>query len=46
LSYVEKRIRDSQASLTFKEEEIAKATELLNERTIGPQSKEERIGRN
>jgi predicted nucleic acid-binding Zn-ribbon protein len=30
----EKRIRDAQASLTFKDEEIAKATELLNERTI------------
>jgi predicted nucleic acid-binding Zn-ribbon protein len=30
----EKRIRDAQASLTFKDEEIAKATELLTERTI------------
>jgi len=30
----EKRIRDAQANITFKNEEIAKATELLNERNI------------
>lgn len=30
----EKRTRDAQAAITFKNEEIAKATELLNERNI------------
>lgn len=30
----EKRIRDAQASINFKNEEIAKATDLLNERNI------------